>query len=153
VEVPFVASSSNSYNIRKLHNTDIFLASSPLDVLDFYCKLVAAAKPAENDLVPISAFDPDHAIWPHNRCADIIFEMNDALALRLHQTGTLNLNDETIHILYQKHILDSSSDMRAYAFLHALLKKASGSRVSCLTTKPHLLSELWHQHLGHPGPT
>jgi hypothetical protein len=37
---------------------------------------------------------------------------------------TLNLNDEMIHILYQKHILDSSSGLRAYAFLHALLKKA-----------------------------
>jgi hypothetical protein len=35
--------------------------------------------------------------------------MNDVLALRLHQTGMLNLVDETIHILYQNHILDSSS--------------------------------------------
>jgi hypothetical protein len=50
--------------------------------------------------------------------------MNDALALRLDQTGTLNLEDETIHILYQKHIIDSTSIVRAYAFLHALLKKA-----------------------------
>jgi hypothetical protein len=29
-----------------------------------------------------------------------------------------------IHILYQTHILDSSSGVRAYVFLHALLKKA-----------------------------
>jgi hypothetical protein len=50
--------------------------------------------------------------------------MNDALSLRLDQSGTLNLEDETIHILYQKYILDSSSSVRAYAFLHALLKKA-----------------------------
>jgi hypothetical protein len=28
-----------------------------------------------------------------------------------------------IHFLYQKHILDSSSGVRAYAFMHALLKK------------------------------
>jgi hypothetical protein len=49
--------------------------------------------------------------------------MNDALALRLDQTGTLNLDDETINILHQKHI-DSTIGVRAYAFLHALLKKA-----------------------------
>jgi hypothetical protein len=72
--------------------------------------------------VPISAFLSDQALWPHNRCARIIFEMNDALALRLDQTGTLNLNDGTIHILFQKNILDSSSGVRAYVFLHALLK-------------------------------
>jgi hypothetical protein len=50
--------------------------------------------------------------------------MNDALTLRLDQTGMLNLDDETINILYQKHILDSTSGVRAYAFLHSLLKKA-----------------------------
>jgi hypothetical protein len=47
-----------------------------------------------------------------NRCSDIIFEMNDALALRLDQTGTLNLDDDTINILYQKHILDSTIGVR-----------------------------------------
>jgi hypothetical protein len=50
--------------------------------------------------------------------------MNDALALRLDQTGMLNMDDETINILYQKHILDRTSGVRAYAFLHSLLKKA-----------------------------
>jgi hypothetical protein len=50
--------------------------------------------------------------------------MNDALDLRLDQTGTLNMDDETISILYQNHILDSTSGVRAYAFLHSLLKKA-----------------------------
>jgi hypothetical protein len=50
--------------------------------------------------------------------------MNDALALRLDQTGTHNKDDETIKILYQKHIMDSTSGVRAYAFLHSLLKKA-----------------------------
>jgi hypothetical protein len=92
--------------------------------LEFNCKLVGASKPAEIEVVPIGAFDPVYALWPHNRCADIIYEMNDALALHLDQTGTLNLEDETIHILYQKHILDSSSGVRAYAFFNALLKKA-----------------------------
>jgi hypothetical protein len=80
-----------------------------MDVLEFYHKLVAAAKPAEIDLVPIGAFDPAYALWPHTHCADIIFEMNDALALRLDQTGTLNLVDKTIHILYQKKNLDNPS--------------------------------------------
>jgi hypothetical protein len=72
--------------------------------LEFYRKLVAAGKPAQIDLVPISAFDLDRALWPHNRCSDIIFKINDALALSLDQTGTLILDDETTHILYQKHI-------------------------------------------------
>jgi hypothetical protein len=75
-------------------------------------------------LVPILAFDPACAIWPHNRYADIIFEMKDYLALSLNKTGTLDLEDKMIHILYQKHILDISSGVQAYAFLHALLKKA-----------------------------
>jgi hypothetical protein len=50
--------------------------------------------------------------------------MNDALALRLDQTGTLDLDDETINIFYQKHSIDSTSGFRAYDFLHELLKKA-----------------------------
>jgi hypothetical protein len=50
--------------------------------------------------------------------------MNDALALRLYKTGTLNLDDETIIFLYHNHIIDSTSGICAYAFLHALLKKA-----------------------------
>jgi hypothetical protein len=50
--------------------------------------------------------------------------MNNALALRLDQTGTLNLDDDTINMLSQKHIIHSISGVRTYAFLHALLKKA-----------------------------
>jgi hypothetical protein len=110
VEVPFASATHNSSNIRQLHNTDIVLASSsPMDVMEFYRKPIAAAKPAEIDLVPIGAFDPVYALWPHNRCAGVIFKLNDALALRLDQTGTLNLVDETIHMLYQKHILDTQA--------------------------------------------
>jgi hypothetical protein len=117
---PFAASSRNSSNIRQLHNTDTVLASSsPLDILEFYRTLVAAAKPAEIGLVPIS-----DTLWLLNRCADIIFEMNDALSLRFDQTGTLNLDDENMHILYEKQSLYSASGVRACAFLHALLKKA-----------------------------
>jgi hypothetical protein len=120
-----------------LHTTDIVLALlSPPDVLELYRKLVDAAKPAEIDLVPISDFDPDHALWPHNRCADIIFEMNDALALRIYQTGMLILDDETINILYQKYILDSSTGMRAYAFLHAFIKKEKRQLNEKMPTPP-----------------
>jgi hypothetical protein len=49
--------------------------------------------------------------------------MNDELALHLDQTGTLNLDDETINILYQKHFFYSSSRVRACTFLYDLLKK------------------------------
>jgi hypothetical protein len=109
-----------------------------LDVLEFYRKLVAAAKPAEIDVVPISAFDPDNVLWPRNRCADIIFENNDALALRLNHTGKLNLDDEKIHILYQKHIVDSSSGVRAHTFLRALLKKAKRQLNDKMPTPPDI---------------
>jgi hypothetical protein len=135
----FAASTRNSSDICQLHNTDIVLASSlPLDFLEFYHRLVYADKPANIGLIPILAFDPDHALWPENRCADIIFEMNDALTLRLDQTGTLSFYDEIIHILYQKHILDSSSGVRAYAFLHALFKNAKRQLNYKMTTPPDI---------------
>jgi hypothetical protein len=122
---PFAAASRNSSNIRKLHNTDLVLASSkPLDVIEFYLKLIVATTTAEIDLIPFTQFNLDWALWPMNHCADIVFEINNALALNLYQTGTLNLDDETINILYQKHITDSTSGICAYSFVHALLKKA-----------------------------
>jgi hypothetical protein len=64
--------------------------------------------------------------------------MNDALALRLDQTGTLNMDDETINILYQKHILDSNSGVRAYAFLHSLLKNAKRHLHDHMPTPPSI---------------
>jgi hypothetical protein len=64
--------------------------------------------------------------------------MNDALALRLDQTGTLNMDDETINILYQKHMLDSNSGFRAYAFLHYLLKKAKRHLHDHMPTPPSI---------------
>jgi hypothetical protein len=117
---PFVAASRNSPNVRKLHNMDLILAlSKPLDVIEFYRTLVPATKPAEIELIPFAQFDSDCALWSMNRCAEIVFEMNDVLAPHLGQTGTLNLDDETINILYQKHITDSTIGICAYAFLHA----------------------------------
>jgi hypothetical protein len=100
--------------------------------------LVAPSKPSDIDLIPFSSFDPACALWPSNRCAEVIFQMNDALALRLDQTGTLNLEDETIHILYQKHIIDSTSGVRAYAFLHAQLKKMKRQLHEKMPTPPYI---------------
>jgi hypothetical protein len=123
---PFAVASCNSSNIRQLHNMDLVLAlSKQLDVIGFYRKLVEAKKPTEIDLIPFARFDPDCALWPNICCADIVFEMNDALNLRPDQTGTLNLDDETINILYQKHIIDSICVICAYDFLNELLKKAT----------------------------
>jgi hypothetical protein len=120
---PFAANTRKGPT-RQLHSTELVLKSSlAIDVIEFYRKLVAASKPGEIDLIPFSSFDPACALWPNNRCSDVIFEMNDVLALHLDQTGTLNLDDKTINILYQKHILDSTSGVCAYAFLHSLLKK------------------------------
>jgi hypothetical protein len=102
---PF-ASNMRKGNTRQLHNTDLVLASFlAFDVIEFYRKLVAASKPSEIDLIPFASFDPDCALWPSSRCADVIFEINDTLSLRLDQTGTLSLYDENINILYQSILL------------------------------------------------
>jgi hypothetical protein len=45
--------------------------------------------------------------------------------------------------------LNKSNDLY---FISGSTRDSSGSRVSRLATKPQLLSELWHQRLGHPGP-
>jgi hypothetical protein len=64
--------------------------------------------------------------------------MNAALTLRLDQTGTLSMGDETINILYQKHTLDSNSGVHAYAFLHSLLKKAKRHLHDHMPTPPSI---------------
>jgi hypothetical protein len=64
--------------------------------------------------------------------------MNDALALSLDQAGTLNMDDDTINILYQNHILDSTGGVRAYAFLHLLLKKAKRHLHDHMPTPPSI---------------
>jgi hypothetical protein len=61
-----------------------------------------------------------------------------ALALRLDQTGTLNLDNETINIFYQKHIIDSTSGIHAYAVLHALLKKVKQQLNERMPTPPDI---------------
>jgi hypothetical protein len=68
--------------------------------------------------------------------------MNDVLALHLYQTGTLNLVDEMIHILCKKHIVHSSSGVRAYAFLHALPNKAMSQHNDKMPTPPDIEKEI-----------
>jgi hypothetical protein len=48
-------------------------SSLAIDVIEFYRKLIAASKPAEIDLIPFRLFDPACALWPNNRCSDVIF--------------------------------------------------------------------------------
>ena len=80
----------------------VLASSSAADIQEFYCKLAAAAKPAEIDLMQLSSFDPECSLWPSNWCSEVVFEMNDALALRLDQSRNLNRKDEALDILYQK---------------------------------------------------
>jgi hypothetical protein len=58
--------------------------------------------------------------------------------LRLNQTGTLNLDDETINILYQKRIIGSTIVVCLYAFLHALLKNAKRQLHDKMPTPPDI---------------
>jgi hypothetical protein len=116
----------------------VLASSLAFDVIEFYRKLVVALKPSEIDLIPFASFDTYCALWPSNRCSNIVFKINDALALRLDQTGTLNLGDDTINIFYQKHIVDSTSGVRVYAFLHALLKKAKRQLHDNMPTTPDI---------------
>jgi hypothetical protein len=70
---PFVANTCKGHT-RQLHSTELVLKSSlAIDIIKFYRKLVAASKPAEIDLIPFSSFDPACALWPNNRCSDVIF--------------------------------------------------------------------------------
>jgi hypothetical protein len=70
---PFAANTRKG-NMRQLHSTELVLKSSlAIDVIEFYRKLVAASKPVEIDLIPFSSFDPACALWPNNRCSDVIF--------------------------------------------------------------------------------
>jgi hypothetical protein len=70
---PFAANTRKGHT-RQLHSTELVLKSSlAIDVIKFYRKLVAASKPAEIDIIPFSSFDPACALWPNNRCSDVIF--------------------------------------------------------------------------------
>jgi hypothetical protein len=45
---------------------------------------------------------------------------------------------DTINILYQKHIIDSTSGIHAYAFIHALLKKAKQQMNEGIPRPPYI---------------
>jgi hypothetical protein len=88
--------------------------------------------------------------------------MNDALTLHLGQSDTLNLDDETINILYQTHNIVSNSAIRAHIFLHALLKKAKRQLYDKMPTPPDVEQgtsigsfganlERYYLHLGNIG--
>jgi hypothetical protein len=50
-KLPFATSSHSTDNIRQLHNTDLVMASSkPLDVIEFYRKLVSATKSQQTSM-------------------------------------------------------------------------------------------------------
>jgi hypothetical protein len=70
---PFAANTRKCHT-RQLHSTELVIKSShAIDVIELYIKLVAASNPAEIDLIPFSSFDPACALWPNNRCYDVIF--------------------------------------------------------------------------------
>jgi hypothetical protein len=68
------AANTRKGHTRQLHSTELVLKSSlAIDIIEFYRKLVAASKPSEIDLIPLSSFDPACALWTNNRCSDVIF--------------------------------------------------------------------------------
>jgi hypothetical protein len=70
---PFAANTRKGHT-RHLYSTELVLKSSlTIDIIEFYRKLVASSKTAEIDLIPFSSFDPACALWPNNRCSDVIF--------------------------------------------------------------------------------
>jgi hypothetical protein len=70
---PFAANTRKGHT-RQLHSNELVLKSSlAIDIIEFYRNLVAASKPAEIYLIPFSSFNPAYALWPNNRCSDVIF--------------------------------------------------------------------------------
>jgi hypothetical protein len=135
---PFAANTHKGHTIH-IHSARLVLKFSlTIYMIEFYIKLVADPKPTKIDLIPFSSFNPAYALWPNIRCSDMIFKMNDALVLRLDQTGTLHMEDETIRILHQKHILDRNSGFRSYAFLYYLLKKVKSHLHDHMPTPPSI---------------
>jgi hypothetical protein len=79
---PFATTVRKHVSTRTFDSTELALLSDePTAIVKFYRYLVQLAKSAEIDLCPLSSFDSAHALWPKNRCAAIIFEMNDLLVI------------------------------------------------------------------------
>jgi hypothetical protein len=110
----------------------------PSSIITFYRLFAQTAKTAEIDLIPITEFKPDAALWPMNRCANTIFEMNDLLVVKLSMDGVLNLADETLSILFTSTLENSDSNLKGYVFLHKLLARAVGTLQQCMPSTPTL---------------
>lgn len=112
-------------------NTNIFLKASlalasdePHNVIAFYQHLCQIAKTAQVDLCPINKFDEAHALWPSNRTKEVVLEMNDILVYKLTQPDVISRAIPSLDLLFRTSLLQSDSQLKAYAFLHKLVKRA-----------------------------
>jgi len=136
---PFATETRKHVSTRTFHDTDLALLSDePTAIVTFYRHLVQLAKSAEIDLCPLSSFKPDHSLWPSNRCAEIIFEMNDLLVIKLSKDGVLNLENATLNLFFTTSILENDSQIKAYSFLHTLLARAMLQLKATMPIPPNL---------------
>ena len=56
----------------------------------------------------------------------------------LNQAGTINLEDETISILYQKYIFTCTSGLTAYSFIQSLMRRAKEDTTSLMPMPPNI---------------
>jgi len=54
----------------------------------------------------MAIFDTKFALCPNSQCSEFVFEMNNALPLRLDQSGTLNQEYETIKNIFWTALID-----------------------------------------------
>jgi hypothetical protein len=124
--LPFQTSSCNHLNASTFLKADVALASDdPLEVIQFYKHLTQLAKTAEIDLCPSHKFQVDHSLWPANRCKQIVLEMNDLLAVKLTTSGVIARKIPALSLLYDSILVNLDSQLKAYAFLYQLLKRAT----------------------------
>jgi hypothetical protein len=136
---PFATSVRKHISTRTFDDTDLALPSDdPSAIVTFYRHLVQLGKSAEIDLCPLNTFDPAHSLWPKNRCAEIIFQMNDLLVIKLSKDGVLNLEHPTLNLFYTTTILEHDSQLKAYNFLHKLLARAMEQLRATMPVPPTL---------------
>ena len=136
---PFATSVRKHVSTRTFDDTDIALLSDdPSAIVTFYRHLVQLGKSAEIDLCPLNTFDSAHSLWPKNRCAEIIFQMNDLLVIKLSKDGVLNLDHPTLNLFYTTAILENDSPLKAYNFLHQLLARAMEQLQATMPVPPTL---------------
>jgi hypothetical protein len=124
--LPFHTSSCNHLNASTFLKADIALVlDDPLKVIQFYKHLTQLAKTAEIDWCPLHKFQVDHSLWPANRCKQIVLEMNDLLAVKLTTSGVIAHEIPALSLLYDSILVNLDSQLKAYVFLHQLLKCAT----------------------------